>query len=279
MPSIATRSRPLRDAALAFTLVTALPLRVEWPEAEGRPDVAGWFPLVGALLGLLGAAIVLAAGLLIGALGPAGVASYTFGPVALPLAVVVAASWALATRMLHWDGLADTADGLGGASEPAARRAIMSDSATGAFGATAVVFVALAQVSALAAILGSSAQPLTLKVAIIVAVPVLGRLAATMACWLGTPAGPGGLGASVMGRPSAAGALAAVTVLVACAVMLSADAGVHGVAWFAAGIVIAGAVPHVLAGRVGGVTGDIMGASVLLTEAATLLLATLVVIV
>ena len=277
-PRRPTRPRPLRDAALAFTLLTALPLRVEWPAAEERPDIAGWFPLVGAVLGLLATAIVFLAGLVVGLAGPTAAASYTFGPVAWPLAVIVVGTWALATRMLHWDGLADTADGLGGASKPAARRAIMADSATGAFGATAVAFVALAQVASVATILGTSAVTLTVKVAVLVAVPVLGRLAATMACWFGTPANPGGLGASVVGRPRVAGALATVVVLATSAVMLHADAGTLGVGWLAAGILIAGAIPHVLAGRVGGVTGDVMGASVLLTEASLLLLATLVVI-
>ncbi len=59
--------------------------------------------------------------------------------------------------MLHWDGLADYADGLWGGSTPEARLAIMADSHTGAFGATAVAIVALVETASVASIL--SGQP------------------------------------------------------------------------------------------------------------------------
>ncbi len=266
------RIHPLRDVALAFSLLTVLPVHVEW-SAEERPDIAGWFPLVGVTLGLIAAGLLLAAETILGLTGadPAG----GLASVAWVLSIVIVIAWALATRLLHWDGLADTADGIGGAHDHEARRAIMSDSTTGAFGATAIVFVAFAQIASLALITGAPAP----SYALLVAVPVLGRLSATFACWLGKPAKPDGLGASVMGRPGIIGAAVTVAVLGACGAMLFATTGVTGLDWLFGGIVVAAAVPHLLARSVGGVTGDILGASVLLTETVVLFAATLVVIV
>lgn len=278
-PTPAEKPRPLRDAALAFTLLSVAPVRVGW-RAQERPDIAGWFPLVGAALGGLAAGALWAVCALGGALG---ITSAPPGDLvtrlAWPLAVLLVAAWALASRLLHWDGLADTADGLGGAHDPAARREIMSDSATGAFGVTAVVFVALLQTASLAGLLGSGPDGSAALYAVIVVTPVIGRLAATFSCWLGTPAKPGGLGASTMGRPRVPGALATISVLGGCAVLLWVAAGGMWLGWFAGGIVAAAVIPHLIAARVGGVTGDTMGASVLLTEAVVLLAATTIVVI
>ena len=104
--------------------------------------------------------------------------------------------WAGATRMLHWDGLADYSDGLWGGSTPQERLAIMADSHTGAFGATAVAIVALVETASVASILaGHHEMPILL-------IPAFARLSASCAAWLGTPARPSGLGRSVMGPPT-----------------------------------------------------------------------------
>ncbi len=111
--------------------------------------------------------------------------------------------------MLHFDGLADVADGYWGSHDRARRLEIMSDSHIGAFGATAIALTIVVEVAALASILGSPHElPLLL-------VPAMARFSATAGCWLGTPARDGGLGRSVMARPTLLGALPALVVLVA----------------------------------------------------------------
>lgn len=241
--------RLCRDAGAAFTLLTALPIRAEAPEAGNGADVAGWFPVVGLALGVLGwgvAHLVEWGGLT--------------SPEMLLASALLVAAWALATRMLHWDGLADVADGFWGSHDRERRLEIMSDSHTGAFGAAAVSLTAIVEVTAIAAIVTKPHQ-LPLLV-----VPLFARLAATFAAWLGKPAKPGGLGRTIMGRPTAAGVAVAV---------LAAATGVggliygyewHGVVFAAVALLTAAAVPHLLSQRFGGVTGDVMGASVLLTE-------------
>jgi len=241
--------KPIRDAGLAVSLLTAIRTPARWPE-EGATQVAGWFPAVGVLVGACGYGIVKVVQLLPLTAAATGV-----------LSVLVVIAWALLTRLLHWDGLADVADGYWGSHDEARRLEIMSDSHTGAFGATAVALVAILEVLAIWAILVAPHQ-LPLLV-----VPVLARFSATAAAWFGKPARPGGLGRSVMGVPSwFSGAVAALVLAVALLGMV-VGFGLTGAVLGVLGLAMALAIPHVLSLRFGGVTGDVMGASVLLTEA------------
>lgn len=110
----------------AIQFLTRLPIPDPGWE-EGRLDrAAKWFPLVGALVGVLSggvAAALLAVGL---------------APLIALLAGLLAA--VLLTGALHEDGLADTADGLGGGRDRAHRLAIMKDSSIGTYGAIALIF-------------------------------------------------------------------------------------------------------------------------------------------
>lgn len=246
-----TRQHPIRDAGLAISLLTAIRTPAHWPEGGGT-QAAAWFPAVGALVGAVGYAIVKGAELL---------------PVANNVPYVVATlvviAWALMTRLLHYDGLADVADGYWGSHDRSRRLEIMSDSHTGAFGSAAVSLAVVLLVASMGYILSAPHQ------GVVFIVPVLSRFAATAAAWLGKPARPGGLGRSVMGRPTVLAALIALLPL----------AAVTGFAWFgydkaglvmcATGLLLGLGVPHVLSLRFGGVTGDVMGASVLITEALT----------
>lgn len=245
-----SRLARLRDAGLAVSVLTIVPTPARWPD-ESPVRIAGWFPLVGAALGGVGWAAVHAARLM----GWQGGASLVVG-------ALVVSAWALLTRFLHWDGLADVADGVWGAHDPARRLAIMADSNTGAFGAAAVAFVAIVEVAGVASYTASG-HTLALLV-----VPILGRLSATIAAWVGSPARPGGFGHSVAVRPGLVDGAATAVVLAATAAAFSYGYGLEGALFVAGGVVLAAVVPHILSRTVGGVTGDIMGASVLICEAA-----------
>jgi len=243
-----TRQHPIRDAGLALSLLTVVPTPARWPE-DGRTQVAAWFPAIGGLIAAL-------------AYGAVKFVETTGALARAPFAVaaVVVALWALVTRLLHWDGLADVADGYWGSHELNRRLEIMSDSHTGAFGATAVSLTAVIEVTAIGSFLIAHQSP-------VLVVPVVARLAATAAAWLGKPARPDGLGRSVMGRPTVLALFVCMIPLAASLVVLWVGIGFTGVALGGFGLLLALGVPHVLALRFGGVTGDVMGASVLITEA------------
>lgn len=241
------RQHPIRDAQLALSLLTLVPTPARWPE-DGRTQVAGWFPVVGGLLGVAAYGAVKFAAMT----GILGRAPYV-------AAALVVSLWAVLTRLLHWDGLADVADGYWGSHDRTRRLEIMADSHTGAFGTTAVALAAVIEVAALGSFLATHQSP-------ILVVPILARFAATAASWLGRPARQGGLGRSVMGRPSALALLISGLALALAFVTMWRGYGLLGMALGGVGLLLALGVPHVLALRFGGVTGDVMGASVLITE-------------
>ncbi len=238
--------RLLDDLAEAMALLSRLPVPAHCPRGAG----SAWaWPLAGAVLGGLAAA----AGALALGLGLApGVA-----------AAVVLGAGALLTGGLHEDGLADTADGLYGGRDRAQRLAIMKDSRVGSYGVLALVVVGLARWAALAALAGAGGWALVCGAA---AAGALSR-AAMAAVMAALPNARGSGLSAATGRPS--GATAGLAALIALAVALLL-AGWAGLAMALAAGVAAAAVALVARARIGGQTGDILGAAQQLAEAAAL---------
>jgi adenosylcobinamide-GDP ribazoletransferase len=268
---------------LSVTLLTVIPLRTAAPTplapgdrdpparaeapdpAPPAPDPAvaaaamAWAPAVGLLLGLFAAAILLAADHPLGA-----------GP--LTAAALAVAALALLSRGLHLDGLADLADGLGSGRPAAAALGIMRRSDIGPIGTVALIFVLLIQVAAVSQAESSGDGR---GAAALIAAVVTGRLAITWACRRGVPAArPDGLGALVAGtvRPAIpAAATVAVLAAAAAAVAISATVVGEPLGWslpvaVAAGLAAAFALERHAVRRLGGITGDVLGA---LAEVAT----------
>ncbi len=237
--------KTFRDLRAALGWLTVLP--VGRTASDARP--IRFFPLVGLGLGLVGG--------IVAALG----ARLTETPLAeLVVGALVVGTWAVLTRLLHWDGLADCADGLLGGSTPERRLEIMRDSHVGAFGAVAIMFVLLVQVVAVATLVASG------DMLEIVLAPVVGRVAASVALWTNAPARADGLAHTLSGHDGIRGwIVAGIPLLLVFARPEFATAPV-----VIAGLLLAFFVPRVLASRVGGVTGDIVGAAVLIVESAVL---------
>jgi adenosylcobinamide-GDP ribazoletransferase len=224
--------------------LTVVPVRLREPVAS-IGAAAAWFPAVGAGLGALAGVVTWAAA---PALGPA---------VAGVLGVGVLV---IATGALHVDGLADCADGLGVRGDRARRLAVMRDSTIGTYGAVAVGLWLALMVAALAGLDREAA----LRALVVAA--ALGRLAAVVHGMATPPARRDGLGAG-FSPPPAALVLAGATG-VACALLLAGPAD-GGRAVLAALLVAAGSVAWARR-AVGGRTGDTLGATVALAEAAVL---------
>ncbi|MEV4812929.1 adenosylcobinamide-GDP ribazoletransferase [Micromonospora avicenniae] len=237
--------RFVAGARLALTTFTTLPVRAGRIDRAVAGTAMALAPAVGALLGALLAGVLL----LLAAVAPPLVAA----------GVTVGAA-ALLTRGLHLDGLADTVDALGSYRRGPAALEIMKKPDVGPFGVVALVVVLLLQAATLAE-LASRSWPACL--AAVVAATAAGRLGVTLACRRGVPAArPDGLGALVAGTVGPP-ALALGVVAVA----LVAVAAVPDRPWqgpLAVGVALAVAVAllaHVVR-RLGGVTGDVLGATV-----------------
>jgi adenosylcobinamide-GDP ribazoletransferase len=246
---------PTGGLRLAMTLLTAIPLNGtpaggSAPTRRAAGAAMAWAPAVGLLLGGLAAAVLEVAG--------------RYGHTGSLLASVLAvATLAAGSRALHLDGLADLADGLG-SRQPADRAlTIMKQSDIGPFGVVTLVLTLLVQVAALA-----QAVSLGRGAAAVIAAAVAGRLALTWACRRGVPAARGtGLGAMVAGTVP----LAAPAALTAAALAAAYPFGLMVVAGVAAGLAASLAVTVLAVRRLGGITGDVLGALVEVTTAVCLL--------
>jgi adenosylcobinamide-GDP ribazoletransferase len=227
---------------LALTTLTVLPARgphlVDRRTAGRAMTLA---PVVGLLLGLAAAGVL------------EGAAQLTSDLLAAALAV---AALALLTRGLHLDGLADTADGL--ASYRSAERAlqVMRSPETGPLGISVLVLTLLVQVAALQACLVAGRGGTALVLAV-----VTGRLAVTAACTPAIPAAsPTGLGQAVAGtvRPPVALVLVLLVGGAGAAVLPAVQAIVAVALALASALVL---LRHAVR-RLGGVTGDVLGALV-----------------
>lgn len=242
----------------ALLVATAFLTRIPLPIAADASDVgraARWFPLVGAALGIVAALI---------ALGLARIPSLP--PVLGALMLVGAGAWV--TGAIHLDGLADTADGFGGGQPREEVLRIMRDPTIGSFGAIALLLVMGTKVAALSMLLERhTALP------VLVAAPTLSRWTiVALSAWLPYARPEGGLGEAVTRRGGTSGFLWATTVTAVVTVMALRSDGL--ILWACAAVVMA-ALGHTARRRIGGVTGDVFGASVELTETAVLVAAVL----
>ena len=226
----------MRRLLIALQFLTILPVpslkRCE-PEDLGRSTA--WFPLAGLIIG----------GLLV--LADLGLTAIF--PRHLTDALLVALL-ALITGALHLDGLADVCDGLAARGDRQRFLAVMKDSRVGAVGVVGLVLGLLLKYAALLAI------PIYLKTPTLLIVPALARFC-QVALLTGSRSARGeGLGTSVLiGMQTRHFFLAAACIL--------------PMAWF--GLQLAGLIALLavfcwallvrrwFTGRLGGITGDIVG--------------------
>lgn len=229
----------ISDISASLGLLSRLPIPVNFAEAKARGAGAAWaFPIAGMLIALVvgcGARALLHFGV------PAQVAA----AIALGVQIVI-------TGAMHEDGLADAADGLWGGWEKERRLEIMKDSRIGAYGVLALGLSLLIRWSALSAIFSAASvfAPLV-AVAAVSRLPML-ALMATLPNARGT-----GLSASV-GQPSKDTlALGSVVTLVAAVVF----AGWSFVPLFLFCAVATFVCARIALAKIGGQTGDILGAT------------------
>lgn len=239
---IAVAIAELRMAGAFLTRLPAELLGADTASAPRFTQAARVFPVVGAIVGLLGG-IVLAIAMWLGM--PAFVAA------SLGVATTV-----LITGGLHEDGLADMADSFGGTSTEK-RLAIMDDSRVGTFGALALLFSVLLRVGALTAIARLGAWH---AVFALIAAEAVSR-AALVRLWHDLPAARTGL-SSDTGPPDQNAMLVALAIAAVIAVIL----GLPSLGLWAT--ILAGALAAIAtyamirlsAQAIGGRTGDTLGA-------------------
>ncbi len=247
-----------RDLRVAAAFLTRLPLPVAGTHFAGDDgeatlaQAAGAFPIIGAGIGL--------------AAGAGFAAAYALGLTPLVSALIALALATVLTGGLHEDGLADTADGLGGGAGRDDKLRIMRDSRTGAYGVLALVFSVGVRAALLAAAPGAAFGALIAAGAVSRAV-----LPAVMAGI--EPARADGLGAGA-GRPGRTEV--ALALALAAAIALVAAGPAAGLTACLLAAAAAAAVAALAQAQVGGFTGDVLGAVQQGAEVAVLLAVVLV---
>ncbi len=240
----------IRAFALALQLLTRLPVPLS--SLPPRPEELGlsvlFFPVVGLIIGALLAGLHTALWLI-----DPGV-----------LAALVLATWVLLTGGLHLDGLADTADAwIGGQGNRDRTLAIMKDPRSGPIAIVAIVLVLLAKFAALQALLAGDAR------ATLLLAPVLGRTVIVLLLITTPYVRPDGLGApyaNYLPRLSCG-----LLMLLIAAVTVALLGGLGGALLGGLGVGFFG-LRYWLLARLGGATGDTLGAACELAETVALLM-------
>ena len=230
--------------AARYLTILPIPGRATVPNGPGA--AAAWFPVVGLGVGALLVAV--------NYLGTRRFAPFL-------AAVLTVAAWKLVTGGLHLDGLADCLDGLAG-RDPAQRLAIMHDSRIGAFGATGLMLVVLLAVAAVA---GIDARA---RGGALVLAPVVGRAMSPIVARL-FPAVAAGHGAGFRAELGSKAPVVAAVIALVVAVAL----GPAGVLALLLAVAVAFGWAAFMTRRLGGVTGDVHGAVIELSELTVLLTA------
>jgi len=238
------RPSPLDDFRLALAFLTRLPLPPPSSEGSAFGRALIWYPAVGLLIG----GCLLAGGWLL---------QHFFSP--LITAGWIIAWWALLTGFLHLDGLGDCWDALFPPLAPERRLQVLKDPHLGTFGTVGLILHLLLKTSAALAVLAE--QPLGLLLA-----PLLARWAVL---WLGKrpAARPEGLGAAFHQ------ALSPRTLFMSSLLplLILPLGGLHSL--LALGFVAAAlwGLSALAQRHLGGISGDVLGAAIEISELLTLL--------
>lgn len=239
----------MRGLLSAVALLTRLPVGGGDAASGELTRSVKWIPVVGGFVGLI--------------IGLAYLAASSVMPSLLSAAVAICVG-VLFTGGLHEDGLADTMDGFGGGVGPAETMRIMKDPTVGAFGAISIVMSLILRVIALSALAGTHA------LVFLTSIHATSRGASIGLMALLHPVSKRGLAAAHNGpglrREAVTGYLVAVVI------------GFAAVGWWAAAFVVVTTLATALIGliarkRLGGYTGDVLGAAQQIGEVTSLVLA------
>jgi adenosylcobinamide-GDP ribazoletransferase len=240
------------DVIVALAFYTRLPFQHDRASSGENLASASWAaPVAGVVVGAIGALtywVALAAGL---------------GP--LPAAGLTIVATLVVTGALHEDGLADTADAFGAGATPQTRLAIMRDSRIGTFGACALILSIGLRWAAVASLVG----PARVAVALIAA-HAAARAMPTLLMWLIPPARADGLSATAGLPPAESVAAAALLGLAALLLGLGFSNGLIAAALLAVCLL---GIRGLALNKIGGQTGDVLGALEQVCEIVVLLVA------
>ena len=236
----------IRSIAIAFSCFSAIPMpQVQWSEKNMRYMMAA-FPLVGVVVGIscwLWHLVCLSLGM--------GFIMHAIGLVLIPMAI---------SGGIHMDGFADVVDALSSHATPEKKREILKDPHIGAFAAMGIACYLLAEVALVCEI-----DALSLPIAC--AMPVVSRCLCGFAAVHAHTSSGKGMMASIGGAASSRGVTLVLVALLALAsgFMVWQNA-IAGIAAITLAVLVLLAVLHMARKEFGGMSGDLLGFYVQVSE-------------
>ena len=241
--------RVIDDVRLCIAFSTRLPVGRLGDDPSTISHALRVAPVAGTLIALVAALVLFAAEL------------SSLPPLAGAFVTLLAVFWF--TGGLHEDGLADFADGLGVTGGPRRRLEVMRDSRVGTFGVVAIVTSFGLRAAALAEIAPDGAA-----LSALLAAYAFSRALFTPAMLFLPPARPDGL-SGALAKPSMTDAL--VSLALGLVIVLAARGLSEGLLLALLGLAAAGALLLVARWKLGGYTGDVLGAKQQVVEIVFLL--------
>jgi adenosylcobinamide-GDP ribazoletransferase len=247
----------IKNFITALQFLTFVTVKRDHPVEEG--DLARsmvYFPLIGFLIGFL---LVNADKVFVMFALPHSIATF--------LLIIISV---LVTRALHIDGLADTLDGLMGGRNPSSRLDIMKDSSLGTAGALGIVIVLFMKYLCLNNLYEGD------RIAALLVAPVVGRWAQTYMVFNTQYGREDGMARAFVGHLRSSGLAAASVIAIGLSAFVLVGLDPHTLTFYSVLIccvlllTIVG--KHYLTRKLGGVTGDAIGAMSELNEILVLLL-------
>jgi len=254
----------MRPFFIALQFLTRIPVRLKDNPNEKQTAASQlYYPLIGLLIGVL---LILLA----------WVSQWVLPDVPTMLrAAIILTGWVLISGGLHLDGLADSADAwAGGLGDRDKTLAIMKDPACGPAGVVSIVLLLLLKFAALHALLEASASASmpNLPLLVIVIAPMLARTVPSL-LFLTTPyVRQHGLGSALVTGLPRRGLVFVIAAVVVSVLLLAGSMGL----WLVLAVLIVFVLARrLMIQRIGGVTGDVAGALIEITEVSVLVCALL----
>lgn len=231
---------------IALQFLTCLPIpAVDWNEKAVSRSLK-YYPLVGLVIGLF-------------LLGTSWLSSHT-DP--MLQAALILGAWAIITGGLHLDGLTDCADAwVGGLGERERTLSIMKDPYCGPMGVIALVILLLIQYSAIIALVGNE------QLMVLLYIPIIARLLPSLFFMTTTYARKEGLGSSFTENSQRK---PLILIIVACSILIVLLNGAIGILLLVTALIVFFVIRANTIKRIGGFTGDVLGAAIVIFEASAL---------
>ena len=241
---------------IQFMTRIPIPIKVEYSEKQLGKGIK-YFPLVGYLIGI----IIFITGIVLN--------KYIDNKYIISLLLILIELKLVG--LIHIDGLADSFDGLFSYRDKDKILEIMKDSRVGTNGVVVLIFYYLAKLILIAEIISRG------DIRCLIIYPIIARMSTSVNAGFGVYARDNGMSTGIIGMNQVKDSIFSVILTLLLIILVYYNSGIlKGLVMFVAGILFIFYFRHVVYKKIGGITGDTMGASLEMTGLVVLLIGAII---